>query len=61
MPGVRFVSGAKVATLTEECAGLITAKVRVCVIHVGTNDIKTQGQNTPEILADYENFVSDQA
>ena len=40
--GVKFVSGATVHTVTEECLALVSRQVKVCVIHVGTNEVKTQ-------------------
>ena len=58
VPAVRYLSGAKVATLTEECETLLSHHLKVCVIHVGTNNVKTQTDRTPEILAEYEDLVA---
>ena len=58
VPAVRYQSGAKVASLTEECETLLSHQLKVCIIHVGTNNLKMQEDRTPEILAEYEDLVA---
>ena len=61
VPAVRYLSGAKVASLTEECETLLSHQLKVCIIHVGTNNLKMQKDRTPEIseiLAEYEDLVA---
>ena len=61
VPAVQYLSGAKVASLIEECETFLSHHLKVCIIHVGTNNLKMQEDRTPEILeilAEYEDMVA---
>ena len=58
VPGVKFLSGANVDSMTEECESQISDHVKVCVIHVGTNDLNTQKNRTRELLAKFDDMVT---
>ena len=60
VPAVYFRSGAKVEDLFGgHVSNMISQKTRVCVVHVGTNDLKDSSKSVPTVLEQFKVMLVD--